>query len=77
MAPIIFDTLKAKKTLTSAGVGEEQAEAFVGVFAAVLENVAAKGDIADLKVDVSRLENRMLIGFFVATAIIIAVLKFF
>ncbi len=50
MATTPFDTLKAKETLTSSGFQERQATGVVTMTRdAILESVATKEDIADLK----------------------------
>lgn len=62
MALPAFDTHAYVKRLRNAGVSEEQAEAQAELQAQVLsslvtEKLATKEDIADLKMDIVRLEN--------------------
>jgi len=49
MTATAFDTHKAAKTLTKAGLTNEQADAHVEVLMEVTEGIATKADIKDLK----------------------------
>ncbi len=54
MMTMAFDTLKAMKRLTAAGVEEAQAEAFIEIFcAAMTGSLATKNDLALLKADLT------------------------
>ena len=72
MATTPFDTLKAKETLTSSGFQDRQATGVVTMTRdAILESVATKEDIADLKanqkvdignlkVEIAHVETRLM-----------------
>ena len=76
-----FDTLKAMRTLTDAGMHEPVAEAVVTTMNdAVTEGVAAKADIVDLKAelkaDIAALKARLdtqqwVLGFIAAMALLL------
>ena len=79
-----FDTLAFTKTLTAAGVPESQAEAQVKALLDALrqierDDVAPKGDIADLKIEIKSVEANILrwvIGMLLAqTGLIAALVK--
>ena len=82
MPAYTFDTLKAMRTLTDAGMQEPVAEAVVATMNdAVTEGVATKADIAELKVelkaDIAVLKARLdtqqwVLGFIAAMQILMA-----
>jgi hypothetical protein len=65
MASIAFDTLKFANTLRKAGLSQEQAEVHVAAYTAVLsevleanrQDVATKGDIAEVKSDIAAVKS--------------------
>ena len=60
MSALAFDTLKFAKRLKEAGFTEQQAEALAHAGAELIEqNLATKGDIADLKRDIKELEVKI------------------
>jgi len=79
MATITFDTHKFVRKLRTAGLEEEQAEAFADAFSDAQgeADLATKRDIDDVRRDMRELEQRLIIklGALVAFAIgIVAVL---
>ena len=82
MPAYTFDTLKAMRTLTDAGMQEPVAEAVVTTMNdAVTEGVATKADIvnlrAELKADIAVLKSRLdtmqwVLGFLAAMQILMA-----
>jgi hypothetical protein len=60
MSALAFDTLKFAKRLKEAGFTEQQAEALAHAGAELIEqNLATKGDIADLKRDIKELDVKI------------------
>ncbi len=60
MSSLAFDTHKAIKDLEGAGANEKLAEVVVTTIStAINENVATKGDIADLKADIKAVRGKM------------------
>ena len=77
MVAATFDTLKAKETLTNAGVEDKQATAIVDLTReSVSERVATKEDIVDLKMTIAYLKIGLLLGLFAATVIVFIALRF-
>jgi len=84
MATVTFDTLEFVKTLESAGIPKNQAEAISTAVGKVQDaaDVATKGDIHGLKGDIRVLEAKLdlikwLIGFLMAGMISLLVKTFF
>jgi hypothetical protein len=58
----MFNALKYIKGLEGAGVPRKQAEAHAEYFMATLENeISIKKDISELKTEMARMENRIMI----------------
>ncbi len=78
MPAYAFDTLKAMRVLTAAGMQEPVAEAVVTTMNdAVTEGVATKADIAGLKTEIAALKSRLdtqqwVLGFIAAMQILMA-----
>ena len=73
MATVTFDTRKAKENLTNVGVEDRQATAIVDLTRErVSENVATKGNISDLKVEIANLKAQTMLGLCVVSGLIVA-----
>lgn len=58
----MFDTLKYSKVLEAVGISRDHAEAHIRIIAEIVEgDLATKQDINDLKVEVQKLEYRLVI----------------
>jgi polyhydroxyalkanoate synthesis regulator phasin len=56
---MLIDTYKAVKQFTTVGIPEKHAEAITEVISNIDQHVATKRDIAELKLDISRLEDKI------------------
>lgn len=73
MSSATFDTLAAARALEASGLSGAQAEAVIQtVRSAVVEGVATKADIADLRADMAQLETRMTRTLYAVAAALLA-----